>query len=96
MGAVTDANGKFMITDIPTGKYLLEISFQGFSTLIENIDISGNLSKNYALVETFAQHEEVVVTGVASATRTKLSSQPISIVKKQTYSNHLLVISLTP
>lgn len=82
MGAVTDANGKFLITGIPTGKYLLEISFQGFSTLIDNIEITGNLSRNFALVETFAQHEEVVVTGVASATRTKLSSQPISIVKK--------------
>lgn len=82
MGAVTDANGKFLITDIPTGKYLLEISFQGFSTLIENIEISGNQTRNFNLIETFAQHEEVVVTGVASATRTKLSSQPISIVKK--------------
>ena len=55
MGAVTDANGKFLITDIPSGKYLLEISFQGFSTLIETFEISGNLSRNYALVETFAQ-----------------------------------------
>jgi iron complex outermembrane receptor protein len=82
MGGVTDANGKFLITDIPTGKYLLEISFQGYSTVIETIDINGNLSSSFALIETFAQHEEVVVTGVASATRTKLSPQPISIVKK--------------
>ncbi len=82
MGAITDASGKFLITDIPTGKYLLEISFQGFSTLIENMEISGNLTKDFALTEAYAQHEEVVVTGVASATRTKLSSQPISIIKK--------------
>ncbi|OYY24556.1 MAG: TonB-dependent receptor [Bacteroidetes bacterium 24-39-8] len=82
MGAVTDASGKFLISDIPSGKYLLEISFQGFSTHIETIDISGNLTKDFSLSETFAQHEEVVVTGVASATRTKLSPQPISIVKK--------------
>jgi iron complex outermembrane recepter protein len=82
MGAVSNANGKFLITDIPTGKYLLEISFQGFSTLIETIEINGNTTKDVALSETFAQHEEVVVTGVASATRTKLSAQSISIVKK--------------
>ena len=82
MGAVSNANGKFLITDIPTGKYLLEISFQGFATLIETIEINGNITKDVALSETFAQHEEVVVTGVASATRTKLSAQPISIVKK--------------
>lgn len=82
MGTVTDASGNFLITEIPTGKYLLEISFQGFSTHIETIEFSGNLSKEFSLTETFAQHEDVVVTGVASATRTKLSAQPISIVKK--------------
>jgi len=32
--------------------------------------------------EMVVEHEEVTVTGVASATRTKLSSQPISIIKR--------------
>ncbi|MCX6207790.1 MAG: TonB-dependent receptor [Bacteroidetes bacterium] len=81
-GAVSDTNGVFVSPSIPTGKYLVEISYQGFATIIENIEISGKTMKDFSMIETVVEHEEVTVTGVASATRTKLSSQPISIIKR--------------
>lgn len=81
-GAITDHQGIFVSHDIPSGKYLVEVSFQGFSTIIETIHIQGNTERNFELSETFAEHEEVTVTGVASATRTKQTPQTISIVKK--------------
>ncbi len=81
-GAITNADGIFITPEIPSGKYLVEISFQGYKTIIETIAISGKTEKNFSLTETVVEHEEVTVTGVASATRTKLSAQPISIVKK--------------
>jgi iron complex outermembrane receptor protein len=81
-GAVSDTSGLFVGPSIPAGKYLVEISFQGFATIIENIEISGKTEKNFSMTETVVEHEEVTVTGVASATRTKLSSQPISILKR--------------
>jgi len=81
-GAISNADGFFTTPEIPSGKYLVEISFQGYKTIIETIAISGKLEKNFNLSETVVEHEEVTVTGVASATRTKLSAQPISIVKK--------------
>lgn len=81
-GAVSDTSGLFVGPSIPAGKYLVEISFQGFATIIENIEINGNTEKNFSMTETVVEHEEVTVTGVASATRTKLSSQPISILKR--------------
>jgi iron complex outermembrane receptor protein len=93
-GAVTDTNGVFIGPSIPTGKYLVEISFQGFATIIENIEINGKTEKNFSMTETVVEHEEVTVTGVASATRTKLSSQPISILKRsdlfQSSSNNII------
>ncbi len=81
-GAVSDSNGLFVGPPIPAGKYLVEISFQGFATIIENIEINGKTEKSFSLIETVVEHEEVTVTGVASATKTKLSSQPISILKR--------------
>ena len=81
-GAVSDSNGLYVGPTIPAGKYLVEISFQGFATIIENMEINGKTEKNFSLIETVVEHEEVTVTGVASATRTKLSSQPISILKR--------------
>lgn len=81
-GSITNADGFFTTLEIPSGKYLVEISFQGYKTIIETIAISGKIEKNFSLSESVIEHEEVTVTGVASATRTKLSAQPISIVKK--------------
>ena len=81
-GTISDSKGLFVSQAIPAGKYLVEISFQGFATIIENIDINGKVEKNFSMTETVVEHEEVTVTGVASATKTKLSSQPISILKR--------------
>jgi iron complex outermembrane recepter protein len=81
-GTVSDNQGFYTSPEFPSGKYLVEVSFQGFTTIIENISVQGKTEKNFELAETFAEHEEVTVTGVASATRTKLTAQPISIVKK--------------
>jgi iron complex outermembrane receptor protein len=81
-GTISDSIGLFVSQGIPAGKYLVEISFQGFATIIENIDIKGKVEKNFSMTETVLEHEEVTVTGVASATKTKLSSQPISILKR--------------
>lgn len=81
-GTISDTNGIFLSQYIPAGKYLVEISFQGFATIIENIEINGRTERNFKMTETVVEHEEVTVTGVASATKTKLSSQPISILKR--------------
>jgi iron complex outermembrane receptor protein len=81
-GCVTDTAGFFVSPEIPSGKYLVEISFQGFATIIESIEINGKTTRNFEMNEMVVEHEEVTVTGVATATRTKLSSQPISILKR--------------
>jgi iron complex outermembrane receptor protein len=81
-GCVSDDAGFFVSSEVPSGKYLVEISFQGFATIIENIEIYGKTVRNFEMSETVVEHEEVTVTGVASATKTKLSSQPISILKR--------------
>ena len=81
-GAISNEGGYFVSPEIPSGKYLVEINYQGYGTLIQNIEISGKTVLNFTMQETVVEHEEVTVTGVASATRTKLSAQPISIVKR--------------
>src|SRR5439155_23492977 len=39
--------------------------------------------KDFALKETVVENEEVTVTGVSSATRVKLSPQPVNVIKKE-------------
>lgn len=81
-GAVTNEKGYFTTPYVPEGKYLVEVSFQGYQSIIEIIEIKNKTAKNFALQLTYAEHENVTVTGVASAVKTRQSIQPISIVKK--------------
>lgn len=81
-GAISDVAGNYRTASIPAGKYLVEISFQGYSSVLEVIDVTGNPVKNFALKETFIESEAVTVTGVASATKVRQSAQPVSIVKR--------------
>lgn len=81
-GTVSNENGLFVTPFVPAGKYLVEISFQGYQSIIETIEIKNTTERNFVLQLTYAEHENVTVTGVASAVKTRQSIQPISIVKK--------------
>lgn len=81
-GAISDNNGLFTTPALNPGKYLIQITYQGYSTIIENVTIDGNLQKDFALIEAIIESEEVTVTGFTSATRTKQSPQPINIVRR--------------
>lgn len=81
-GTVADANGAYKTPPVPEGKYLVEVSFEGYASVLETVTLAGNTVKNYSLKETFIENEAVTVTGVASATKVRQSAQPVSIVKK--------------
>ncbi len=81
-GAIAGADGHFTTPEVPAGKYLVEISYQGYASVLELISLTENLNRNFVLKETYAEHDAVTVTGVASATKVKQSAQPVSIVKK--------------
>ena len=80
-GAIADDKGYFHIASINNGKYLIEISYQGFASVIENIENNGETTHNYSLQPTVVEQEAVTVTGVSFATRTKQNPQPVSIIK---------------
>jgi iron complex outermembrane receptor protein len=82
ISVTTDKNGYFITSKFPTGKYLVEITFIGYSSHIETIDLTNDFSGKFILEESVAEHEGVTVTGVASAVKLKQSAQPVSIVKK--------------
>ncbi len=81
-GTIADSKGNYKTIALPSGKYLVEISFMGYRTLLQSIDISGNAIADFSLEESFIENDAVTVTGVASATKVRQSAQPVSIVKK--------------
>ena len=83
VGTTANAAGIFKLTNLPPGKYLIEVSYLGYTSIVESIDINGEVHRDFALKPSVVESESVTVTGVSSATRVKRLSTPISIIKKE-------------
>lgn len=81
-GTTTNAEGVFLLTNIPEGKHLLEISHIGYTTLAALIDITGDVKKNFVLQHTAVENDAVILTGAGAATQLKRSPFQVSLIKK--------------
>lgn len=81
-GVISKNDGTYITPVLKAGKYLVEVSYQGYATIIDVITVNQQVQQNFSLKETIVEQEGVTVTGVTSATRTKLSPQPVVIVKR--------------
>lgn len=79
---VTDANGQYKTTSLAAGKYLVEVSYVGFESRVELVEVNGNTSFDFSLSTAVVEQEGVTVTGVSAATRLRQSPQPVTIIKK--------------
>ena len=82
-GVATNQDGRFSMKNIPPGRHLVEVSFVGYSTVSEYVDIKGDVQKDFVLSPEVAERNAVVITGVSSATQVKRIPTPITIVRKQ-------------
>jgi len=82
-GVATNNEGRFSMKNIPPGRHLVEISFVGYSTLSEYVEIRGDMQKEFMLSPEVAERNAVVITGVSSAIQAKRMPTPITIIKKQ-------------
>src|SRR4051812_42469627 len=55
LGTSTNAGGTFKIQNISQGRYLVEVSFLGYASVVETIDISGNTEKDFALTHSYIE-----------------------------------------
>ena len=82
-GAITNKDGIFTISNIAAGRHLVEISFVGYSTFTEYVDIQTDGRKDFALSSSIMENNEVVVTGVSNATQIRRTPTPVLVIKKQ-------------
>lgn len=80
--AIADENGEYKSSSLPSGKYLVEVSFVGYGTIVESVTIDGNTIRDFHLSAAVVEQEGVTVTGVSAATRIKQSPQPVMLVKR--------------
>ena len=82
-GTISDDKGMYHMANLNAGKYMIEITYRGYSSIIETITVNGDTHKDFALKETVVENEEVTVTGVSAATRLRQSPQPVEVIKKE-------------
>src|SRR6478672_11756871 len=78
VGAVAGADGRYVLKNIPTGHHLIEVSYSGYNTLVDHVDITGEQELNFALTPSITENQGVTVTGVANATNIRNTAIPIT------------------
>lgn len=81
-GTVTDINGNYKIENLPSSKILVQVSFIGYKTIIETIDLSTTTTKDFAMESSVKEINEVVVTGISAGTEKNRTATPITVVPK--------------
>ncbi|APY09829.1 collagen-binding protein [Seonamhaeicola sp. S2-3] len=60
-GTTTNEYGFYSIT-LPKGTYSVVISYLGYSTITETVELTSNITKNFSLVNSLENLDEVVIT----------------------------------
>jgi iron complex outermembrane receptor protein len=88
IGINTDANGKYILNDLPKGVYLVQVSYIGYATINQKVSINENAVLNVQLNESSIEADEVVITGVSKATEIKRDPVPMLAVSKTYMDQH--------
>ena len=81
-GTITNKEGVFTI-NIEQGSHVLEISYMGYATDVENIQLQKNTTQDFYLNNSVLEGGNVIVTSFLRATSTKRTPTPVTIIKKE-------------
>jgi len=83
--AVADKEGRFLLENIPMGKYQLSITSIGFASQVRNIKVTADdtQSERIVLVELSKQLDEVVVSSDKIETRLQQTPAAVSVLSGQ-------------
>lgn len=79
-GATSDIDGTYKIENLPQTKALVQISFIGYKLIAEQIDLATTTTKDFAMDESVAELNEVVVTGLSKSAEKNRTPTPISTI----------------
>jgi len=100
-GVVANEQGVFVLNTLIAGKYIVEISYAGYASIVETVDITSDDLNSFSLKRSFLETEAVTVTGVSSATPVKRTPVPVNIILKEDFlkgssTNLIDALSRTP
>ncbi len=83
IGTIADANGNYIIRNIPDGHHIIEISHAGYATLVEHIELYADAEKNFSLSSIVVENQGVIISGVSGATSIRKTPVPVTSLRKK-------------
>ena len=76
-GTIADNNGFYSIDNLPRTKVIIQVSFLGYKSIVENVDLSTTTTHEFSMEQATTEINEVVVTGATRAT--EITMNPVQI-----------------
>ena len=84
ISVVSDQAGQFKFNNVPEkGRFLIEVRYIGYRTLIQSIDFSVQETLEFALFPSVIETKEVVITGTAFSSDNRKNSTTVASVTKE-------------
>jgi len=80
IGTLATSDGTYKMDNLPSSKLLFQISFIGYKTITQFIDLSQTTVQDFVLEPSVKEMNEVVVTGLSQAGEKKHTPTPIQLV----------------
>src|SRR5215203_6506547 len=68
LATVTDSAGNFIFRNVPGGHHLVEVSYTGYGSVLEHLDLIADRELNISLVSSIIEYQAVTITGVSTST----------------------------
>jgi len=88
-GTIADKDGFYKIDNLPKTTVIIQISFLGYKSIIENIDLATTSSKDFIMVQAITEMNEVVITGSSRATEITKTPVPMITVSSRELQQNL-------
>jgi iron complex outermembrane receptor protein len=76
-GDIADKNGAYEIENLPRTKVIIQVSFLGYKSVVQNVDLAKTTTMNFVMEQAITEMNEVVVTGTSRATEITLNPVPV-------------------
>ncbi|WP_139924820.1 TonB-dependent receptor [Hymenobacter sp. DG01] len=77
---VTGPDGSFQFANLPRGRFLMQVRFVSYTTVVRTVDTSTGQTLDIALTPAETEIGQVIVTGVSASTEMRRSPVPTNVV----------------